>query len=216
MNRPLDSVSVRGPSTLTARRIAMLVTHGVELDELVRAESALRSAGATCVRVGPIPGSVTAMRQLEHAADVRVAAPLDSVVAEDFDGLYVSGGAFHADALRASRRAIALVEMFVSQRKPVAAVGHAAALLIEARAVRGARVASAPTLATDLANAGAQFLDCDVLVDRGLLTGRGVPAFYAALREHFEAKPSASGTRWTDLIGRLLPNTASTPSDARA
>lgn len=195
--------------------IAVLTTDGVELDEVIRAQRALELAAVKSVLVGPNRGRITAYRDRREVGELEVDRALDASNANDFDGVFVPGGVWHADALRSLPSAVAFVRAFFDAGKPIAVVGHASGLLIEADLVEERSVSGAPSLRTDLVNAGAEFVDRDVVHDDILLSGRSVPAFYAALGEHFamharlrEERESAGpiATFWARLRGSASPN----------
>lgn len=168
-------------------RVAILATDGVELDEVTRAETALERGGVESVLVGPNRGRIAAYRGGSLVGELNVQASLDSSDVNAFAGLVVPGGVWQADALRSLTSAVAFVRAFASAEKPVAVIGHAVSLLIEAGLADERVVSGAPSLRTDLLNAGAEFVDRDVVRDGFVLSGRSVPAYYAALAEHLLA-----------------------------
>jgi len=120
---------------------------------------------------------------------------LDEAKPEDFDALQLPGGVINPDALRMQPKAVAFVKAFFDAGKPVAAICHGSWTVIEAGAARGRRVTSWPSLKTDLTNAGAEWVDREVVVDRGLVTSRNphdIPAFN---REMIELFAHAGGRR---------------------
>ena len=122
----------------------------------------------------------------EHGESFEVNTTVKDAKAEDFDGLVMPGGTLNADALRINKDAQAFVRAFFEQHKPVAAICHAPWTLIEAGVVEGRRLTSYPSLKTDLKNAGAQWVDEEVVVDNGLTTSRSpddLDAFNANLVE---------------------------------
>lgn len=165
--------------------IAVLATDGFERDELVESQRALGRAGAKVVVIAPSPGQILGLRRVEKAGSVEVDLTLDRARAQDFDALVLPDGALSPDSLRAVGKAMALVREFAREGKPIAALSQAPATLVEADLVRGRKVTSWPTLKTDLENAGAHWVDRDVVVDHGLVTGRTIPAFVAATIAEF-------------------------------
>ena len=145
------------------------------------------AAGATPVLVSPKSGTITAMQSdWDHGESFEVNTTVKDAKAEDFDGLVMPGGTLNADALRIDKDAQAFVRAFFEQHKPVAAICHAPWTLIEAGVVEGRRLTSYPSLKTDLKNAGAQWVDEEVVVDNGLTTSRtpdDLDAFNAKLVE---------------------------------
>jgi protease I len=189
-------------------RVAILTTDGVELDEVTRIEAALDRDGAETALVGPNRGRIVAYRGGSAVGELDVQVPLDSSDAKAFDALVIPGGVWQADALRSLTSAVTFVRAFAVAEKPIAVLGHAASLLIEADLAEGREVSGAPSLRTDLVNAGAEFIDRDVVQDGFVLSGRAVPAYYAALVEHIVTRraQSARGNGpiaqfWTRLRG---------------
>jgi protease I len=111
---------------------------------------------------------------------MKVDRPLASARADEYDALLLPGGVMNPDKLRANPQAVAFVKGFVDAHKPIASICHGPWTLIEAGAVRGRKMTSWPSLQTDLKNAGAQWVDQEVVVDNGLVTSRkpdDIPAF---------------------------------------
>ena len=172
---------------LTGKTVAFLATDGVEQVELTSPWEAVIAAGATPVLVSPKSGTITAMQSdWDHGESFDVNTTVKDAKAEDFDGLVMPGGTLNADAMRVNKDAQAFVRAFFEQHKPVAAICHAPWTLIEAGVVEGRRLTSYPSLKTDLKNAGAQWVDEEVVVDNGLTTSRtpdDLDAFNAKLVE---------------------------------
>ncbi|CAM03322.1 protease I [Saccharopolyspora erythraea NRRL 2338] len=168
---------------LEGRKVAFLVAaEGIEQVELTEPWKAVEEAGGTPELVSVRPGSVQAFNHLDKADTFTV----DKVVSEarptDYDGLVLPGGVANPDNLRQEPSAVRFAGEFFARGKPVAAICHAPWLLIEADVVRGRRLTSYPSLATDLRNAGAEWVDEEVVVDAGLVTSRrpqDLPAFCA-------------------------------------
>ena len=117
-----------------------------------------------------------------------VDVPLEGATPEDFDALLLPGGVFNPDALRMQPKAVAFVKAFFSAGKPVASICHGPWTVIEAGAAQGRRIASWPSLKTDLRNAGAEWVDEEVVVDGNLVTSRNpddIPAFNRAMIDLF-------------------------------
>jgi protease I len=172
-------------TSLAGMTIAFLATDGFEHEELLAPRRALAQAGARIVVVAPFPGEILGMQRVERAGNVRVDLTLDLARAQDFDALLLPGGALSPDSLRTIRGAVALIREFAREGKPIAALSQAPATLVEADLVRGRKVTSWPALKTDLKNAGADWVDRDAVVDRGLVTGRTIPAFVSAVISEF-------------------------------
>jgi len=174
---------------LQGKRIAILAANeGVEQVELVEPRKALEQAGADVDLVAPSSGEIQAFNHLDKADTFPVDRTSADASADDYDGLMLPGGVANPDNLRMHSDAVALVAGFVNAGKPIAAICHAPWTLIQAGAVRGRTLTSWPSLQTDLRNAGADWVDEDVVVDHGLVTSRGpddIPAFNAKMIEEF-------------------------------
>lgn len=158
---------------LSGRKVAFLVApDGIEQVELTEPWKAVQEAGGEPELVSPSSGSVQGRHHLEKADTFQVDKTVSEVRADDYDGLVLPGGVANPDALRQDADAVRFVKDFFSQQKPVAAICHAAWMLVEADVVRGRRVTSYPSVATDLRNAGAEWVDQEVVVDGGLVTSR--------------------------------------------
>ncbi|MDN5761988.1 MAG: type 1 glutamine amidotransferase [Microlunatus sp.] len=170
-----------------SKRIAFLVAgEGVERSELVEPWQALTDAGHRPVLLSPESGAVELFEHLDQADSQQVDQQVGSASVDDFDALVLPGGLANPDALRTDADAVAFVSGFVESGKPVAAICHAPWTLIEADAVRGKRLTSWPSLRTDLRNAGAEWVDGEVVIDGSLITSRkpaDLPAFIGALLE---------------------------------
>jgi protease I len=174
---------------LTGRTIAFLVApEGIEQVELTDPWSAVEDAGGTPRLLSLEPGEVQAFNHLDKADTF----PVDAVVADadpaSYDGLVLPGGVANPDALRMDEDAVAFVREFVESDRPVAAICHAPWTLAEADVVRGRRLTSWPSLQTDLRNAGAEWVDAEVVLDGKLVTSRkpdDLPAFNDAMLSLF-------------------------------
>jgi protease I len=187
---------------LQGKRIAFLTaTEGVEQVELTEPWNALDRAGAELELLSTKRGKVQAFNHLDKADTF----PVDKVVSEadptDYDGLVLPGGVANPDQLRMNEDAVRFVRTFFEQGKPVGAICHAPWTLIEAGIVKGRTLTSWPSLRTDIRNAGGEWVDQEVNVDRGLVTSRkpaDLPAFSAKLVEEFaegEHQEQAEATR---------------------
>jgi protease I len=175
-------------NTLTGRKIAILATNGVEQVELTEPRKALQQAGAETVLVSLKTGSIQGMNHDEKADMIPVDEILSDVSASQFDGLVLPGGVANPDYLRVDKAAIGFIRDFVTGNKPIAAICHGPWTLIEADAVRGRRLTSWPSLRTDLKNAGADWVDEQMVRDGSLVTSRkpdDLPAFNKAIVEMF-------------------------------
>jgi protease I len=153
-------------NNLSGRTIAFLVApEGIEQVELTEPWKAVEGAGGTPRLVSTQGGQVQAFNHLDKADTFDVDHRVDDVGVDQFDGLVLPGGVANPDFLRMQPRAVAFVKAFFDAGKPVAAICHAPWTLIEADVVRGRRVTSWPSLQTDLRNAGADWVDEEVVVD---------------------------------------------------
>lgn len=173
---------------LIGKRIAFLAADGVEQVELTEPWKAVQQAGGTPVLVSLKPGTIQGFNHLDHGDTFKVDETVDRADSSRFDGLVQPGGVANPDLLRANARAVAFFRSFFDAGKPVAVICHGPWMLIEANVARGRTVTSWPSLQTDLRNAGAQWVDQEVLTDRGLTTSRNpddLPAFCAKIVEEF-------------------------------
>jgi deglycase len=190
------------PDKLTGKRIAILVAEGFEQVEMTEPRKALDHAGAKTELISPVQGQVQAWRHLDKGDKFPVDANLDAADPKNYDALLLPGGVANPDQLRMMPKAVSFVKSFFEQGKPVAAICHAPWLLIEADVVRGRNVTSWPSLHTDLKNAGAKWVDREVVEDSSLVTSRkpdDIPAFNKKIIEVFsetgqhEAQPVGAG-----------------------
>lgn len=167
-------------TSLQGKKVAILVTDGFEQSELLEPRKALDEAGATTQVVSPVDRKVKGWNHKEWGNEVPVDIPLKSAKADEFDALLLPGGVMNPDHLRMQPEAVAFVKRFTDAGKPVAAICHGPWTLIEAGAVQGHTMTSWPSLKTDLKNAGANWVDKEVVTDRKLVTSRkpdDIPAF---------------------------------------
>lgn len=173
-------------------RVAILVADGFEEVEMTEPRKALEEAGADVTLVSPAQGKVQAFsdKEMKKSNTFTVDGPLPYTRPETFDALMLPGGVQSPDKLRLIPEAIAFVEHFVGAAKPIAALCHGPWMLINAGGVRGKKMTSWPSLEMDLRNAGAQWSDAPVIVDRNLVTSRkpaDLPQFCAKMIEAFAA-----------------------------
>lgn len=183
---------------LRNKRVAALVDHGFEQSELVEPKKALEAAGATVHVVSPQSGKVKGWQHKNWGDEVAVDRTLESAKADEYDALLLPGGVMNPDRLRANKAAVSFVKAFVDAYKPIAAICHGPWTLIEAGAVKGRRLTSWPSLATDLRNAGGQWVDEECVVDNGLVTSRkpdDIPAFNRKMIEEFAEGPHDPASR---------------------
>src|ERR1700757_2020009 len=166
--------------TLQGMKVAILVTDGFEEVELTEPRKALDQAGADTSVVSPKGDEVRGWNFTDWGQKLPVDLKLDDAHPEDFDALLLPGGVITPDKLRTIPAAVAFVDAFFDAGKPVAAICHGPWTIIEAGAARGRRIASWPSIKTDLRNAGAEWLDQEVVVDGNLVSSRkpdDIPAF---------------------------------------
>jgi len=175
---------------LNGMKVAVLATDGVEQVELDRPWQTLEDAGAEPELVSLESGTITAFNHIDKGDTRKVDAVVSSTDPDDYAALVLPGGVINGDFLRADADAVAFVNAFFEAGKPVAAICHAPWVLAEADVVRGRRMTSWPSLRTDLRNAGAEWVDEEVVVDGNLVTSRkpdDLDAFGAAIVETFAA-----------------------------
>src|SRR3954453_19406041 len=176
---------------LNGMKVAVLATDGVEQVELDRPWQVLEEAGAEPELVSLEAGTITAFDHVDKAGKKQVDATLSEADPDDYAALVLPGGVVNGDAIRADADAVAFVKAFFDSGKPVAAICHAPWVLVEADVVRGRRMTSWPSLQTDLRNAGAHWVDEELVIDGNLVTSRkpdDLDAFCAAVVEEFAAQ----------------------------
>ena len=178
-------------SALEKKRVAILATDGVEQVELVDVRKAIDEAGAKTELISPKAGSIQAFNHHDKADQFPVDVKLADAKVADYAALYLPGGVANPDALRMDPKAVQFVREFMAADKPVAAICHAAWLLIEADAVAGRTLTSWPSLKTDIMNAGGEWVDEAVCVDGDLITSRkpeDIPVFSKRLLAEFSTQ----------------------------
>jgi protease I len=173
-------------SSLTGKKIAILATDGFEQSELMQPRQALEEAGAHTEVISPNSGKIKGWDHKDWGESVKVDKTLDNVSAEEYDGLLLPGGVINPDHLRMDPKAVNFVKQFVSSGKTVGAICHGPWTLLEAGALKGKTVTSWPSLKTDLKNAGANWVDKEVVTDGQFITSRkpdDIPAFNKAVIE---------------------------------
>jgi protease I len=173
---------------LNGKRIAILATEGVEQSELEKPREALDGAGAKTELISPKTGEIHAWDEDDFGDTFDVDLSLEEARPENYDGLLLPGGVMNPDKLRMEPKAIEFVRAFFAAGKPVAAICHGPQVLIDADVVRGRKMTSYASIKQDLMNAGAEWVDQQVVVDNGLVTSRkpdDIPAFNAKMIEEF-------------------------------
>lgn len=184
---------------LSGKTVAILATDGFEQSELLEPRKALQDAGATAqvISIPETNETVRAWREGHWARRIEVDGIVGEVDPSDYDALVLPGGVMNPDRLRRNEDAVEFVRAFLRDSKPVAAICHGPWLLVEADAVRERRVTSWPSLRTDLENAGADWVDEEVVVDSGLVTSRkpeDLPAFNRKMLEEIHEGVHAGQT----------------------
>jgi len=175
---------------LTDKKIAILTEDGFEETELTSPMEALRSAGATVHIVSPKENRVRAKSGDEWSGYYDTDVALDDASADNYDALVLPGGIMNPDKLRTNEKAIAFVQRFFEQSKPVAAICHGPQVLINANVVKNRSLTSVNAIKTDLINAGSHWKDEEVVEDNGLITSRtpkDLPAFNKKIVEVISA-----------------------------
>jgi len=173
---------------LNGKRVAILVENGFEQVEMTEPRKALDQAGAQTQLVSPVQGQVKGWQHTEWGDSFPVDLPLANADPNNFDALLLPGGVMNPDKLRMNPQAVQFVKAFVDAGKPIAAICHGPWTLIEAGAVKGRTVTSWPSIKSDLRNAGANWVDQQVVTDNGLVTSRkpdDIPAFNQKMIEEF-------------------------------
>lgn len=175
-------------AALDGFKVAILVTNGFEQVELTEPKKALEEQGALTRIVSPAQGKVQAWKHFDKGDTFDVDVPLAQAKPDDFDALLLPGGVANPDQLRAKPEAVAFVKHFFDRGKPVAVICHGPWTLIETGALRGRRITSWPSLKSDLSNAGANWVDEEVVVDGNLVSSRkpaDIPSFNRKVIEVF-------------------------------
>ena len=173
---------------LKGKRVAALATNGFEQDELLKPREALQQAGAKVEIVSPESGRIRGWKHKAWGDEVNVDRTLEQAKAGDYDALLLPGGVMNPDQLRMNPRAVQFVKQFFDDGKPIAVICHGPWTLVEAGVVHGLTMTSWPSVKTDLVNAGAKWVDQEVVVDRGVVSSRkpdDIPAFNRKMIEEF-------------------------------
>lgn len=174
---------------LQGKKVAILLTDGFEQVEMTEPRKALQDAGATTHLISPKGGEVKGWDETEWGDSFPVDLPLAGADPNQYDALLLPGGVMNPDKLRMEPKAVQFVRHFFESQKPVAAICHAPMILIEADVVRGRKLTSYPSIQTDLKNAGANWVDEEVVTDQGLVTSRkpdDIPAFNRKMIEEIK------------------------------
>jgi protease I len=190
---------------LNGKKIAFLVANeGVEQVELTEPWKAVEEAGGDPDLVSIEPGQVQAFNHLDKGDKFDVDRTVDEVDESEYDALVLPGGVANPDFLRMNEQAVSFVRSFFEAGKPVGVICHGPWTLVEADVVRGRRLASWPSLKTDIRNAGGEWVDEQVVTDHGLVSSRNpddLPAFCSKIVEEFaegvheEQRAATAGAR---------------------
>ena len=173
---------------LEGKKVAILVADGFEQVEMTKPREALQEAGAETKIVSPASGKIQGMNHADKGDKFDVDIELKDAHPEEFDALMIPGGLMNPDQLRSTEEALEFTRHFFETGKPVAAICHGPWVLIDAGVARGRTLTSWPAIKTDLRNAGANWVDKEVVVDNGLVTSRkpdDIPAFNDKMIEEF-------------------------------
>lgn len=171
---------------LSNKKVAILSTNGFEESELTSPKKALEDAGAKVHVIAPQAGKIKGWKDKDWSIEVDVDKVLSEANPSDYDALVLPGGVMNPDKLRMEKEAVAFASHFLQEGKPLAAICHGPQTLIETGLLNGREMTSFPSLQTDLKNAGAKWVDKEVVVDNGLVTSRtpdDLPAFNKKMLE---------------------------------
>lgn len=172
-----------------SKRVAILATNGFEESELQSPKEYLEQQGWTAEIVSPESGSIKSWANGNWGKEYKVDKTVDEVSSSNYHALVLPGGVINPDHLRRNEKAVAFVKDFFEEKKPVAAICHGPQTLIEAGVVEGRKLTSFSSVKTDLINAGANWVDEEVVVDNGLVTSRtpkDLPAFNKKMVEEIK------------------------------
>ena len=178
---------------LKGLKVAILITDGFEQVEMVKPRQALSAAGAQTSIVSPKNDEVRGWKFTEWGDKFPVDKPLTDAQADDFDALLLPGGVMNPDKLRRNEKALKFVKAFFDAGKPVAAICHGPWTLIDAGVIKGRKVTSYESIQTDLKNAGAKWVDEEVVTDKDVVSSRkpdDIPAFNRGMIELFSRSKS--------------------------
>ena len=167
-------------NTLKNKKIAIVATNGFEEVELTQPREALEKAGAETFLISPEEGKIKAWDEKDWGGEYEVDVLLNAADPKEYDALLLPGGVMNPDHLRKDEEVVKFVREFFKAGKPVAAICHGPQVLIETNVLKGRTLTSYPSVKTDLINAGAHWVDEEVVVDKGLVTSRkpdDIPAF---------------------------------------
>lgn len=177
---------------LNRKRVAILATNGFEESELRDPKKALEDAGAEVYIIAEEAGEIKSWADGNWGKAYKVDKTVDQVDQSEYNALMLPGGVINPDKLRRNKTAVKFVKSFFENRKPVAAICHGPQILAEADVLKGRKITSFKSIKTDMINAGANWVDEEVVVDEGLVTSRSpedLPAFNRKMVEEiYEGK----------------------------
>ncbi len=171
------------------KRIAILATNGFEESELKSPKEAMEKEGFTVEIISEKEGKIKAWADGNWSREYTVDKTINNASASDYNALVLPGGVINPDKLRRNEDALKFVNNFFEQKKPVAAICHGPQILISAKVVKGRKMTSFSSIKDDLINAGANWVDEEVVVDEGFVTSRNpndLPAFNSKLIEEIK------------------------------
>ena len=174
---------------LNKKKVAILATHGFEQLEFKKPIKALKKSEILVDVISLKKGKIKGWKNTKWGSKFKVDVTIDNAISTDYDMLVLPGGVLNTDTLRTNEPAIKFVSEFFEQGKPVAAICHAGSLLIETGLLKGKKLTSYKSIKTDLINAGADWIDQEVVVDNGLITSRcpkDLPAFCERIIKEIE------------------------------
>ncbi len=184
--QPVNSGLNHGRTDRNMKKIAVLITDDFEDSEYTDPAEAFRNAGHTLVHIGLKAGQT--VKGKKHATPVKIDKSFKDVKASDFDAMLIPGG-YSPDKLRAYDEPVDFTRSFANTGKPVFSICHAPQLLITAGVLRGRKITGWKSIVQDIRNAGAEFIDAEVVRDGNLISSRSpadIPAFVKAALETLE------------------------------
>lgn len=178
--------------SIKGKKIAILATDGVEFSELTKPKDILEDHEAIVDIVSLKQGTIRTWKDKDWNDEIAVDVTVPHAQAEEYDALVLPGGVINPDILRMNEAAVHFVSQFVDSGKPIGAICHGPWVLVETNILEGRVVTSWPSLKTDLINAGAKWVDQEVISDQGLVTSRkpaDIPAFCRKLIEEIAEGP---------------------------
>jgi protease I len=172
--------------SLNGKKVAILVANGFEQSEMTEPRKALDEAGANTEIVSPEKGKVKGWQHTDWGDQFGIDCPLDNADPAKYDALLLPGGVMNPDKLRMNEKAVRFVKHFWDAGKPIAAICHGPWMLVETGIARGRRLTSYWSIKTDMKNAGAEWVDEEVVVDNGVVTSRSPADLEAFNRKMIE------------------------------